>query len=119
MKVILKRPGECAKLGWLPDRHSMCDFCDGTIDSVSLFTPSGKQFFVVSNFEFFINKSLFNMWLGGTQFFGNIFVCGIGLNESGVCDFVGLTDDDIEDIVRLLDWSDRDRVSLLSSCITP
>ena len=119
MQVILKRPGECAKIGELTDYNSMHDFCEGCIESVPLFTPSGKRFLIVCNEEFLLNDSSFNMWLGGVQFFGNIFICALGFNDDGESDFVGLSNEDIDDIASLLDWSDLDRVSLLAPCICP
>lgn len=108
MKVILKRPGECAEIGELTDSKSMHDFCEGCFETVPLFIPSGKRFLIVCNDEFLLNYSQYNMWLGGVQFFGNIFICG-----RGEYDFIGLTDDDIADISTLLEWSDLDRASLL------
>lgn len=112
MQVILKRPGECANIGDLTGAKSMHDFCEGCIETVPLFTPSGKRFLIVCNEEFLLNNSQYNIWLGGVQFFGNIFICGLGED-----DFVGLSNEDIDDIASLLDWSDQDRASLLSPFI--
>lgn len=115
MQVILKRPGECAKLGYLTVEDSIYNFLDSTsIDSFPLYTPSGKRYQVVFNIAL-PDYIPFNIFLGGVYYYGNIFVCGIG-DDFG---YVGLTNDDIDEIASLFDWSDMDRASLLTSCITP
>lgn len=111
MKVILKRPGEAARIGYLTVEDSVDNFCDGPSDYVPFVTPSGNKYVVVCNARL-PSYVPFNMVLGGVHYFGNIFICRF---DSDTYDYVSLTDDDIIDIADLLDWSDADRLYLTHS----
>lgn len=110
MKVILKRPGEAARIGFFIVEDSADIFCEGPSDYIPFFTPSGNKYVVVCNARL-PSSAPFNIFLGGVYYFGNIFICGF---DSDTYDYVSLTDDDIEEIASLLDWSDLDIVSLLA-----
>lgn len=115
MKVIIKRPGEAAKVVVVGDVEELGDFIGGCFESVPLLTADGSRYVIVCNDNFLNDGSKFNMWLSGVMIFGNIFICKIEVvNELGEMDFVGLEDGDIANISDNLCWSDRDRDSLIS-----
>lgn len=116
MQVILKRPGEVAKVGYLADYNAIHDYIGGCFETVPLECSDGSQYLIVCNDNFLNDGSHFNIWLGGFQFFGNIFICKIGVvNDLGECDFVGLDPADILNIADNLCLSESDMLSLIVS----
>lgn len=118
MRVIIKYPGEAAKLGDLVDYEAMRDFIGGSFETVPLLTADGSRYLIVCNDNFLNDGSKFNISLSGVQFFGNIFICKIDVvNEIGEMDFTGL---DFEDIIQISDcicWTEPDKASLYQ-CIS-
>ena len=114
MQVILKRPGEPAEVGFLTTEDSIYNFLDGVPSYDPFFTPSGNMYFVGYKFVVDFNITPFNMWLGGVQYFGNIFICSRAI-INGEFTFLSLSDDDLEDIFNRLDWSDADKRCLMHS----
>lgn len=113
MQVILKRPGEVAEVGELADYNAMREYIGGCFETVSFSCSDGSLFLIVCNDNFLNNGSYFNMSLAGVQFFGNIFICKIGVvNDLGEHDFVGLDPLDILNIANNLCWSEADMLSL-------
>lgn len=113
MQVILKRPGEVAEVGDLADYEAMREYIGGHFETVPFCTSDGSPYLIVCNDNFLNDGSKFNKSLCGTQFFGNIFICKVGIvNEIGEQDFVGLDPVDILMISDLLDWSGADSLSL-------
>lgn len=112
MQVILKRPGEVAEVGELSDYDAMHDYIEGCFETVPLVCADGSCYLIVCNDSFLFNNSKFNMWLSGVQFFGNIFICKVGL-VNGEHDFVGLDAADILNIADNLCWAEADILSLI------
>lgn len=112
MQVILKRPGEVAEVGYLSDYNAMHEYCGGCFETVPLECSDGSLYLIVCNDNFLFNNSKFNIWLGGVQFFGNIFICKTGI-VNGEHDFVGLDAVDILNIADNLCWSESDMISLI------
>lgn len=116
--MILKRPGEVAEVGELADFNAIRSYIDGTFETVPLECSDGSRYLIVCNDNFLNNGSYFNLSLGGVQFFGNIFICKVGVvNDLGEHDFVGLDSDDILSISRNLCWSEADIISLLHTAV--
>ncbi len=114
MQVILKRPGEVAEVGELADYKAMREYIGGCFETVPLECSDGSRFSIVCNDDFLNNGSHFNMSLAGVQFFGNIFICKLGVvNDLGEHDFVGLDPVDILNIASNLCWSEADMLSLI------
>lgn len=108
MRVILKRPGEHVKVGELANYDEMHKFIGGSFETVPFNCADGSKYLIVCNDEFLLNGSKFNISIGGTQFFGNIFICGFGL-VNGEHDFIGLNADDIFSISNNLCWSPQEQ----------
>ena len=108
MRVIKKCLGEPAYLSSLSGVDSMREFVGGSIEIVPFICSDCSKYRIVCNDEFLLNGSEFNVSIGGTQFFGNIFICAEGL-VNGEPDLVGLNADDIFRIVDNLCWSDDER----------
>ncbi len=107
MQVILKRPGEVAEVGELSNYDAMHDYIGGCFETVPFCTPDGSSYLIVCNDNFLFNNSHSNMSLCGVHFFGNIFICKVGVvDELGEQDFIGLCPEDILLISGLLDWSE-------------
>lgn len=116
MQVILKRPGEVAEVGELADYNAMREYIGGCFETVPLECSDGSQYLIVCNDNFLLNDSKFNIFLSGVHFFGNIFICKIGVvNDLGEQDFVGLDPADILNIADNLCWSALDMLSLVVS----
>ena len=94
MRVILKRPDCAPEIGELADYDAMHDYVDGFIETVPLYIYSFRRIIIVCNDEFLFNGSEYNCTLSGVAFYGNIFICAIGI-FNGEHDFVGLTDSEI------------------------
>lgn len=107
MRVILKRPGEHVKIGELSDLQAMQNFLKGSLETVPFLCSDGSRYLIVCNEDFLFNNSTFNISIGGTQFFGNIFICGVG-SVNGERDFIGLNAKDINSIALNLCWSADD-----------
>ncbi len=116
MRVILKCPGEPVKIGELADYNAMHEYIGGCFETVPLLCPDGSRYLIVCNDEFLYNGSSFNMFLGGVEFFGNIFICGLGI-VNGEKDFVGVDAADIFSISDNLCWSADDRSILQVSAL--
>lgn len=108
MRVIMKCPGEPVKIGELADYDAMHDFLDGCLETVPFVCSDGSKYLIVCNDEFLLNGSKFNISIGGTQFFGNIFICGTGL-VNGEYDFIGLNAEDIFSISNNLCWTPQEQ----------
>lgn len=108
MRVIMKCPGEPVKIGELADYNAMHDFLGGTFETVPFLCADGSKYLIVCNDEFLLNGSKFNISIGGTAFFGNIFICGLG-TVNGEHDFVGLNAEDIFLISNNLCWSPQEQ----------
>lgn len=118
MQVILKRPGEVAEVGELVDYDAFHDYIGGCFETVPFCTSDGSSYIIVCNDNFLFNNSHSNMLLCGVHFFGNIFICKVGVvNELGEQDFIGLDPADILLISGLLDWSEADVISLFRSAV--
>lgn len=118
MQVILKRPGEVAEVGELADLHAMREFVGGCFETVPFCTSDGSRYRIVCNDNFLYNNSVSNMSLCGVHFFGNIFICKVGVvDDSGEQDLIGLDPADIVLISGLLDWSEADVMSLFRSAV--
>ena len=92
MIVLYKRPGYFGKLGEINGYEEMHDFVGGCIEIVRY-----HDFCIVCNDEFLLNDSPFNCCIGGTMFFGNIFICSEGIvNELGEHDLISLSDEQLE-----------------------
>lgn len=116
MRVIMKRPGYVAEVGELADYDAMREYIGGHFETVPFCSSDGSPYLIVCNDNFLNDGSKFNKSLCGTQFFGNIFICNVGIvNEIGEQDFVGLDPADIMNISYLLDWSGADSLSLFRS----
>lgn len=89
MKVLLIRPGEAPEVGELNGYNEMRDYIGGCFETVNAY-----GYLIVCNDAFLLNDSPYNVTIGGVQFFGNIFVCKVGV-VNGEFDFVGLDDADI------------------------
>lgn len=114
MQVILKRPGKIATVGYLADVKEMQEYVGGHFETVPFCTADGSSYLIVCNDNFLNDGSKFNMSLCGVQFFGNIFICKVGIiNDIGEKDFVGLDPADILNIADNLCWSDDDMISLI------
>lgn len=95
MKVVLIRPGQVPEVGELNGIDEMCAFVGGSIECV----PYSSNMRIVCNDEFLLNGSPLNCLLGGTVYYGNIFICGIGYDDkSGERDLIGLTDAQINSL---------------------
>lgn len=89
MRVLLIRPGEDPELGYLNGTQEIRDYIGGCMETVPF-----NGYLIVCNDSFLINNSLYNVTLDGIQFFGNIFICKVGMVD-GEYDLVGLDDTDI------------------------
>ena len=100
MRVLLKCPCEVGKIGELNGYQEMHDFVGGYIEIVRI----NHNTVIVCNDNFLNEDFPFNIGVAGTIFFGNIFVCGIGIvNDSGEQDLVSLSDEQLQtDFVRFL-----------------
>ena len=114
MRVIMKRPGEPVSVGDLADYNAMHEYICGCFDTVPLLGSDGSRYLIVCNDDFLSNGSSYNMFLNGVEFYGNIFICGVG-EVNGEHDFVGLDGPSIFDIARNLCFSDRDCAILLQA----
>ncbi len=112
MRVILKRPREVATVGDLADYEAIREYIEGHFEIVPLLAPDGCKYLIVCNDNFLNNGSEFNLFLGGVEFYGNIFICKVG-RVKGEMDFVGLDCPDILSIARNLCWSESDKRSLM------
>lgn len=102
MKVIMKRPGEAAQIGELPNSEFR-KFIGGCLETVSL---GGSSYRVVCNDSFLLDDSKYNCTIEDTVYFGNIFLCRIEQNDEGEYDLTGLSDKDFIYLTRLLVESD-------------
>lgn len=108
MRVIKKCPGEPVKIGELAGYNEMHDFLGGTLETVPFLCADGSRYLIVCNDEFLLNDSKFNISIGGTNFFGNIFICAECL-VNGESDFIGLNADDIFSISQNLCWTSQEQ----------
>lgn len=90
MKVLFIRPGEEPELGELYGSAKIRAYIGGCFETVEY-----KGFLIVCNDSFLLNDTRYNCTIGGTQFFGNIFVCKVGM-VNGEYDLVGLDQSDID-----------------------
>lgn len=91
MKVLLIRPGEEPELGFLNGSAEIRSYIGGCIETVPCF-----GYTIVCNDSFMLDDSLlYNVTLNGINYFGNIYICKVGI-VNGEHDLVGLEDSDLE-----------------------
>lgn len=117
MQVIMKRPGQAAEVGDLADYKAMHEYCGGCMETVPLVVPTGEMFLIVCNEDFSSHRTEPNIFLSGVLFFGNIFICGVG-EVNGERDFVGLSSDDMLEVMRCIGWKEADIINVVSAALS-
>lgn len=94
MKVVLIRPNQIPEIGYLNGIDEMWDYVGGSIETV----PYGTNMRIVCNDEFLLHDFPLNCMIGGTVYYGNIFICGVGINDDGEWDLISLTDEQLNSL---------------------